>query len=119
VYAVVLVFGYLAGAHGLTEFRDSADASKTTPSARVGYVLAAPDVEASAEAWSRLAEDLRPVQAALAPHQQGVFDLVVALRGLDNGGKSNFVEAERVCRSLGWPRCDQPALEELERRSRP
>ena len=55
----------------------------------------------------------------MAPDQRRVFDLVVAVRGLENEGQADWDKAEQLCRGLGWPRCDRPALEALKRRSRP
>ena len=58
------------------------------------------------------------VRAALAADSREPFDLVVALQRLDGGKETDWRGAERVCRGLRWPRCDRPALEEMQRRSR-
>ena len=55
----------------------------------------------------------------MTPEDLGVFDLVVALRGLESAGNTDWGRAEALCRGLRWPRCDRPALEEMKRRSRP
>ena len=34
------------------------------------------------------------------------------------GGETDWGRAEQICRGLRWPRCDRPALEEMQRRSR-
>jgi hypothetical protein len=60
-------------------------------------------------------EDLR---ASMAPDQRGVFDLLVALGGLDRNGDADWMRAEQLCRSLAWPRCDRPALDEMQASSR-
>jgi hypothetical protein len=57
------------------------------------------------------------VRGALAADSRDAFDLVVALQGLD-GGDADWSKAEQICRALRWPRCDRPALEEMQRRSR-
>jgi len=61
-------------------------------------------------AWERVD------RAALGPDGERVFGLIVALHGKDGG---RWREAEQLCRSLGWPRCDRAALEEVERKTRP
>jgi hypothetical protein len=58
------------------------------------------------------------VRASLAPDSRGAFDLLVALHGLDGDGTAEWGKAEAICRGLKWPRCDRPALEEMQRRSR-
>jgi len=62
--------------------------------------------------WGDVAVD----RGALAPESQRVFGLILALHGHDG---ISWLDAEGVCRWLGWPRCDREALEELERRTRP
>ena len=47
---------------------------------------------------------------------QGLADLLV--RGVDNGGNSEWNRAEQICRSLTWPRCERAELERLKE-SRP
>jgi hypothetical protein len=62
--------------------------------------------------------DVAAVRTALAADSRGPFDLVVALQGLDRDGQTDWGRAGELCRGLGWPRCDRPALEEMRRRSR-
>lgn len=90
-----------------------------SPAARVGYALRAEEPHAMSEGWSLLRADVSAVRAAWNPEERSVFDLVVAIRGLEKGGQADYVEAERLCRTLGWPRCDRAALEVLGQRSRP
>jgi hypothetical protein len=61
--------------------------------------------------------DVAAVRAALPEGARGAFELVVALRGLESGGVTDWVKAETLCRGLGWTRCDRPALEEMKRRA--
>ena len=58
------------------------------------------------------------VRGALAADSREPFDLVVALQQLDGGKETDWAQAEQLCRGLRWPRCDRPALEEMQRRSR-
>ena len=85
----------------------------STPLARIG--LALQDDSASAS----LRPDVETVRAGVTPEDLGVFDLVVALRGLESAAHTDWGRAEALCRGLRWPRCDRPALEEMKRRSRP
>jgi len=62
--------------------------------------------------------DVGAVRTALAADSRDAFDLVVSLQGLDNDGRADWARAEATCRGLKWPRCDRPALEEMQRRSR-
>jgi hypothetical protein len=62
---------------------------------------------------------LNAVRASWKPEERDVFDLVVAIRGLENGGRADYAAAERLCAALAWPRCDRAALEALRERSRP
>jgi hypothetical protein len=54
------------------------------------------------------------LRASIAPEQRSAFDLLVALGGLEAGGDGDWTRAEQLCRGLGWPRCDRPALEEMK-----
>jgi len=117
VYGAALVVGYVVGAEGILPVSVVAGAS--TPLARVGFALREPQVVAKPEAWAHLRSDVEAVRAAANPDERGTFDLVVAVRGLESGGHPEWTKAEALCRGLGWQRCDRPALEELERRSRP
>ena len=93
--------------------------SAPTPLARVGVALQATDLKASPGAWASLRDDVRAVGAAWNAQERGVFDLVVALRGLDSGGDSDWGRAEVLCRALRWPRCDRAALDQMKDSSRP
>lgn len=63
--------------------------------------------------------DVDGIRAKLAPDSRGVFDLLVALHGSRRGSQTDWAAAERLCRGLGWPKCDRPSLEELKRASWP
>ena len=85
----------------------------STPLARIGLALQDDGASASLRA------DVEAVRAGLKPEDLGVFDLVVALRGLESAAHTDWGRAEALCRGLRWPRCDRPALDEMKRRSRP
>lgn len=102
--------GYVLGARGLLPL---GRAGASTPLARIGRALQ--DDRASAS----LRSDVDAIRAGVKPEDVGVFDLVVALRGLDSAAHTDWGRAEALCRQLRWPRCDRPALEEMKRRSRP
>lgn len=117
VYVGVALVGYLAGA---TEpFSASTGAVGSTPLARVGFALREPNIRASRAAWASLSNDVEAVRNDWKSPNRDIFDLVVAVRGLQNAGESDWAKAASVCESLEWPRCDRPALEELKQRSRP
>jgi hypothetical protein len=61
--------------------------------------------------------DVGAVRGALPPDSRQAFDLVVVLQRLEGGGETDWARGEQVCRALKWPRCDRPALEEMQRRS--
>ena len=65
-------------------------------------------------AWRLTRVDVDGVRAALPPDSRGTFDLLLALRP-PRGGDADWESAERICRSLIWPRCDRPALEILRK----
>lgn len=115
VYLLAAMSGYALSAGWL------ATRSKPVGSslARVGYALRATEPLGTPEAWSMLRADVNAVRASWNPEERGVFDLVVAVRGLENAGRADYPEAERLCRTLAWPRCDRSALEVLRQRSRP
>ncbi|MEI9942491.1 MAG: hypothetical protein WDO69_35200 [Pseudomonadota bacterium] len=118
-YAAAAALGYLLGTLAATAFASLAGGSSSTPLARVGFALRA-DPHAPPAAWSSgLGADVQAVRAPLASQQREVFDLVVAVRGLDNAGNSDWTRAEQICRGLAWPRCDPPALAQLKEQSRP
>jgi len=62
--------------------------------------------------------DVGAVRGGLAADSRGAFDLLVALQSLDGDGAPDWGRAESICRGLKWPRCDRPALEEMQRRGR-
>jgi len=85
----------------------------STPLARIGQALRDDSDGASLRA------DVETIRARVKPEDLGVFDLIVALRGLDSDAHVDWGRAAALCRGLRWPRCDRPALEEMKRRSRP
>jgi hypothetical protein len=115
---VAAALGYLLGAIAVPAFAAVAGGNSSTPSTRVGFVLRE-DPRAPAAAWAALAGDVQVVRSALVAPQRAVFDLVVAVRGLDNGGVSDWNRAEQICRTLSWPRCDRSELAQLRELSRP
>jgi hypothetical protein len=104
-----VIFVAALGAGGLLLFGRG---GASTPLARIGLALQDDSAGASLRA------DVETVRAGVKPEEIGVFDLVVALRGLDSAGTADWGRAEALCRGLRWPRCDRPALEEMKRRSR-
>ncbi|HEY4185262.1 MAG TPA: hypothetical protein VGP07_09345 [Polyangia bacterium] len=119
IYALAAVVGYFVGARSVLPFGPWSDRAASTSLARIGFALREQNVKASPEAWEALRADADTVRATWNPQQRDVFDLVVAVRGLERGGEPDWSRAEQVCRALKWPRCDRVALEELRRRSRP
>lgn len=81
----------------------------SSPASRVGFALRTSPPESE-----QLREDVARVRQSLKSEQRGLFDMVVAMRGLTRGGEPDLAEAEGVCRSLGHLRCDRPALERLQ-----
>jgi hypothetical protein len=116
-YAAAAGFGYWLGTSGVVGAFVGRE--RGTPLARVGFALREARPAGTPADYAALRGDLAAVRAPLQREVRGVFDLVVALRGLENGGRADFAEAERLCRALEWRRCDQPALEVLRKRSRP
>jgi len=102
--------GSVLGARGLLPLGRG---GASTPLARIGRALQ------DGGAGASLRTDVETVRAGVKPEDLGVFDLVVALRGLESAGNTDWGRAEALCRQLRWPRCDRPALEEMKRRSRP
>jgi hypothetical protein len=117
LYAAAAGVGFWLGTSGVVGA--FAGRERGTPLARVGFALSEARPAGTPGDDAALRGDLAAVRASLQPNVRGVFDLVVALRGLENGGRADFAEAERLCRALAWRRCDQPALEVLRQRSRP
>lgn len=114
-----LMAGYFFGVCGYVAQALGTHASPLTPLARVGFAVQSGELRGDHADWQRLKRDLELVRADWAPQTRGILDLVIAVRGLENNQRPEWERAERLCRELGWPRCDRPALEELRRRSRP
>ena len=117
-YLLSVAFGYLLGSIALPALSALGGGSASTPFARVGFALREKP-SAPTAAWAVLDADLQVVRASIVAPQREVFDLVVAVRGLDNGGNSDWSRAEKVCGTLSWPRCDKDALGQLKELSRP
>ena len=118
-YVVVAVVGVILGRQGLLSFGGGADA-KSTSLARVGFALQDPTPEQTQPAdWAALRADVDYVRDTLNAQTNGVFDLVVAVRGLDQGGTPDFSKAAQLCRGLKWVSCEHAALEQLRLSSRP
>ena len=117
-YAAALCLGYVLGARGLLPY-GPLRTSTSTPLARVGLALKSESWRADARTSAALREDLATVRAGLSSPAREVFDLVIAVRGLQNGGNLDMPAAEQSCRALKWPRCDEQALAVLRERSRP
>jgi hypothetical protein len=117
-YVAAAGLGYLLGSLALPAFTASAEGSSSTPFSRVGLVLRE-DPLAPPVAWPALDADVEAVRAPLTSPEREIFELVAAVRGLNGGRTSDWNHAERICRSLAWPRCDRSALEQLKEQSRP
>ena len=115
-YAAAALAGYLLGSLVLPAALSSGGAS--TPLARVGFVLR--EEPLAPIAWgSGFSADVRAVRASFASPEREAFDLVVAVRGLENAGNSDWARAEQICRGLAWPRCDREFLPQLKELCRP
>jgi len=117
-YAVAAAVGYLLGSLAVPALAALATGSVNSPLVRVGFALRE-DPQAAPGAWPALAADVQAVRSSLAAPEREAFDLVVAVRGLDSGGTSDFQRAERVCQTLTWQRCDRATLMLLKEQSRP
>ena len=117
-HVAAAALGYLLGSVALPALAALSGGRSNTPLARVGFVLRE-DPYAPSPEWSVLDADLPAVRAPLASPERDVFDLIVAVRGLDNGGNSDWARAEQICRALTWPRCDRDVLAQLKEFSRP
>jgi hypothetical protein len=113
---VAALLGCALGASGLLSCRRK---EPSTPLARVGLALQRETFEGDPEASAALRADVDTVRSGWRIQDRDVFDLVVAVRGLQSGGSSDWSKAEQLCRALKWPRCDRAGLEELKKRSRP
>ena len=116
-YLLAVVLGYLLGSIALPVL-SLAQGSTSTPLARLGFALRE-NPSVSSAPWAVLDADLPVVRSSIAAPQREVFDLVVAVRGLDNGGNPDWARAEKICGTLSWPRCDKHALTQLKGLSRP
>ena len=117
--AACLGAGLAGYALALTGILPLAGKDASTPLARVGFALREAKPSGAASDWAALGADLEVLRAAASDKERDVLDLVVALRGLESEGAPDFARAAELCQALKWPRCDQRALELLEKRSRP
>ena len=117
-YAAAAALGYLLGTLAVHALVAVPGGSSSTPLARVGFVLRdAPS--APSASWSALSAYVEAVRSSLVSPEREAFDLVAAVHGLHNGGNGDWELAERICRGLGWSRCDRTALERLKELTRP
>jgi len=117
-YLLAAVVGYLLGSIAVLASAALGGSSSNTPLARVGFALRE-SPEAPLPAAGIIDGDVQAVRSSLALPEREVFDLVVAVRGLDNGGTSDWKRAEQICQALTWPRCDREALTQLKERCVP
>ena len=115
-YVAAAVVGLLLG----RSLGGDSDETKSTSLARVGFALQDPSPGQTQPAdWAALRADVDYVREKLNAQTNGVFDLVVAVRGRDHDGTPDWVKAEQLCRGLKWPTCERAALEQLRLSSRP
>lgn len=119
LYVVTAALGYVLGARDLLPFLGRLQGASSTPLARIGLALRDNGAGASADDWARLAADLDAARAGWQTGEPALFDLLVALRGLRNGGSTDWARAEQSCRAMRWRRCERPALEELKKWGKP
>jgi hypothetical protein len=117
-YVAAAAVGYFAGTQGAFGSSKTSSAA-ATPRSRVGFALREQSPQASPKSWEKLRRDVTLVHDSLPEGDRRVFELVSALRGLENGGTTDWDKAQRLCQALEWPRCSRDALEELKKRSRP
>jgi hypothetical protein len=117
-YLGVAAVGYVLGARGLLPY-GPLRASTSTPLARVGLALKSDSFHADTATATALSDDVAIVRAGFGSPEREVFDLVTALRGLNNGGNLDAPAAAQSCHELKMPRCDDQALAVLRKRSRP
>jgi hypothetical protein len=118
VYVAAAALGYGLGLGGLLPY-GPLKASTSTPRARVGWVLDKAEPHGDAASWALLRGDVETARSSFGTPERDVFELVAALRGLANGGQPDLARAGEICRALKWPRCDEPALQAVRKRSRP
>src|SRR5688572_24217675 len=97
LYLVALVVGYVLGERGSFPLRPF-PTSAGSPLARVGVAFATEPLSLSGEGWKALRADVEAVRAAWSPERRAVLELVVAVRGLTNGGHPAWSEAEERCK---------------------
>lgn len=112
----LLLAGYWVSANELVPL---AFGARITPASRVGFAMRERNLSAPPEDWRLLKADVEALRSTLKPELRSTFDLVVALRGLESGGSSDFVRAGEICKGLQWRRCERAALDVLKERSRP
>jgi hypothetical protein len=118
-YVAAVALGYGLGVAGLLPY-GPLKASTSTPLARLGLALKSDPAKPNAANFdAALADDVATVRSTLGAPERDAFDLVVALRGLLNGGRPDLARAAQSCHGLAFPRCDQRALEVVGERSRP
>ena len=117
-FVVAAMLGYFLGAVALPALSTSIGGGSSTPLSRVGFALRE-EPQAPPEAWAALSADVQKVRTRFASPEREVFDLVTAVRGVDNGGVSDWARAEQICHDLSWSRCDRAALDQLKELSRP
>jgi hypothetical protein len=117
-YVAAAGVGYLLGSLALPAFAALAGGSSSTPLMRVGLVLRE-DPHAPPVTWPGLDVDLETVRSLLVSPEREVFELLVAVRGLNSAARSDWSRAAKICRSLAWPRCEHAALEQMKEQSRP
>jgi len=117
-YLAAAALGYLLGSLAVPAFAALTGRGSSTPLTRVGFVLRE-DPHAPPAAWAALGADVQAVRASFASPAREVFELVAAVRGMDNGGQADFRRAEQICRALSWPRCEREGLAQLKEQSRP
>lgn len=117
-YAAAAGLGYVLGVRGLLPY-GPLKSSTSTPLARLGVVLRDGVGKADTASLTLLHDDADAVRTSLGMPERDAFDLVVALRGLRNGGKPDVASAEQSCHALKLVRCDARAMEVLQKRSTP
>lgn len=118
-YTAIAVLGYVLGQSGRFPLHWIPASLPLTPLARIGLVLEAEQLQHDPEAWRTVSRDVTQIRSTLSADRLNTFDLLVAVRGLESSGASDWERAARACTALGWSRCDREALEALRERSRP
>lgn len=118
-HAAIAVLGYVLGQAGLFPLHLVPASFPLSPLARIGLVLQAEQLPPSPDAWRTLSRDVALVRTTLPTDRLNTFDLLVAVRGLESNGASDWERAAHACTVLGWSRCDREILEALRERSGP